>query len=428
MISLDTEITETDGNSPARGWVLFDGSCRLCRGAAQRFAPLLRRHGFEPAALQSSWVRERLRLPADADVAEMIVLAADGTTLGGADGVVEIARRIWWAWPLFAAAQIPGAGPVLRAAYRRLAANRHCFEGACRTTSSNRWSDGLPLMLLPALVLVTHGILAGWVFMWLLAFAIYFGCKWLTWRRAVRRIPQTRRWISIGYLLAWVGMDANEFMHSRGKSGGPKASEWIWPAANILLGVTLVWFVARKFSEKHPLGAGWIGMIGIILCLHFGLFHLLGLSWQRIGVDARRIMRQPLRAVSVAEFWGRRWNAAFNFLAHDLVFRPLLRRLGAAGATFVAFLVSGFIHELVISLPARGGYGLPTMYFAVQGLGVIFERTPIARRLGLGRGWRGWLFTIACTAGPVFWLFHPVFVHNVILPMLQAIGATQGVT
>ena len=110
------------------------------------------------------------------------------------------------------------------------------------------------------------------------------------------------------------------------------------------------------------------------------------------------------------------------------MFRPLLRRLGAAGATFVAFLVSGFIHELVISLPARGGYGLPTMYFAVQGLGVIFERTPIARRLGLGRGWRGWLFTIACTAGPVFWLFHPVFVHNVILPMLQAIGATQGVT
>jgi hypothetical protein len=28
------------------------------------------------------------------------------------------------------------------------------------------------------------------------------------------------------------------------------------------------------------------------------------------------------------------------------------------------------------------------------------------------------------TAGPVFWLFPPPFVHHVILPMLAAIGAT----
>jgi predicted DCC family thiol-disulfide oxidoreductase YuxK len=426
MISLDTEITEINGEGPARGWVLFDGSCRLCREAAQRFARLLRRHGFEPATLKAPWVQARLGLAAGADPAEMIVLTADGASFGGADGILEIARRIWWAWPLFAAAQIPGVMPLLRTAYRRLVANRHCFDGTCRTVSPTRWSDGLPLILLPLLVLFARGILPAWVFMWLLAVAIYFGCKWMTWRRAIRRNPQTGRLISIGYLLAWVGMDAGQFMRGREESRRPKASEWIWPAARILLGAVMVWFVVRGFSETRPLAAGWIGMIGIILCLHFGLFDLLALSWQGVGVDARPIMRQPLRSVSLAEFWGRRWNAAFNFLVHDLVFRPLLRRLGVAGSTFLAFLVSGVIHEIVISLPARGGYGLPTMYFAIQGLGVIFERTAIAKRLGLGRGWRGWLFAMACAAGPIFWLFHPVFVHNVILPMLQAIGATQG--
>jgi hypothetical protein len=87
------------------------------------------------------------------------------------------------------------------------------------------------------------------------------------------------------------------------------------------------------------------------------------------------------------------------------------------------FFASGLVHELVISVPAGGGYGLPTGYFVLQGLGVAGERSGVGRFLGLGQGWRGWVFMIAVTAGPAFWLFPPPFVHNVILPMLGVIGA-----
>jgi hypothetical protein len=111
-------------------------------------------------------------------------------------------------------------------------------------------------------------------------------------------------------------------------------------------------------------------------------------------------------------------------LVHDLAFKPLARRRGAAGAMLMVFVISGLIHDLVISLPARGGYGLPTAYFLIQAGGVMFERTTLAKRLGLGRGFRGWLFTVLIVAGPAFWLFHPAFVRNVALPMLHAIGAT----
>jgi hypothetical protein len=87
------------------------------------------------------------------------------------------------------------------------------------------------------------------------------------------------------------------------------------------------------------------------------------------------------------------------------------------------FLVSGLVHELVISVPARGGYGLPTVYFVAQGAGLLIERTDFARRHGVGQGWRGWLFTLIVTAAPAFWLFHPRFILNVVIPFLKTLGA-----
>ena len=219
-------------------------------------------------------------------------------------------------------------------------------------------------------------------------------------------------------------MDARNFLQGKHDVAPPKPHDWLLAAGKVFLGAVLIWFVVRHFFNTQPLAAGWIGMAGIILCLHFGLFQLVALAWQRAGVNAQPIMREPLRATSLVDFWGRRWNAAFHFLANDFAFRPLVQKFGATTSTLLVFLISGLIHDLIISLPAHGGYGLPTGYFLIQGLGVVFERTAFAKHIGLGHGWRGWLFTAICTVGPAFWLFHPIFVRNVILPMIQAIGAT----
>jgi len=165
-------------------------------------------------------------------------------------------------------------------------------------------------------------------------------------------------------------------------------------------------------------------MLGIILLLHFGFFHLLALAWRSAGVPVTPLMRAPLLSRTVGEFWAERWNTAFNRLATRLLFRPFRHAFGLPTATMLVFLVSGLVHDLVISIPARGGYGLPTLYFLLQGTAILFERTNLARRCGLNRGLRSRLFTITIIAAPAFWLFHPVFVHNVILPFLKAIGAT----
>src|SRR5258707_7028283 len=47
--------------------------------------------------------------------------------------------------------------------------------------------DWLPLSLLPLVVIAIRTVLPAWVFMWAMAFAIFIGCKWLTWRRACRK-------------------------------------------------------------------------------------------------------------------------------------------------------------------------------------------------------------------------------------------------
>src|SRR5206468_11479577 len=188
-------------------------------------------------------------------------------------------------------------------------------------------------------------------------------------------------------------------------------------SAKVLLGAVLLFGLGRL--APRPRVTGWIGMIGMILALHFGMFALLAIAWRAYGVDVRPSMDAPLNSTSLGEFWGRRWNGAFNQLAFENIFRPVARSTGPILGTIVAFLASGLIHELVISLPARTGYGLPTAYFLLQGCGVIIQhRVPRIRH-----GMAGQFFTAFIVAVPAFWLFHPPFVRNVILPFMKAIGA-----
>ena len=180
----------------------------------------------------------------------------------------------------------------------------------------------------------------------------------------------------------------------------------------------VLYLAAATYVDSEPHLAAWTALVGIVFTLHFGLFHLLALAWQAVGVRAVPIMDAPILSASLAGFWGKRWNRAFRDLAHAYVFRPLVRRYGPTPATWATFLVSGLVHDLVISVPAGGGFGLPTAYFAIQGLGHALERSPLGRRLGLGTGVRGWLFCLAVTAGPVGLLLHRPFLEHVVVPML----------
>lgn len=261
-----------------------------------------------------------------------------------------------------------------------------------------------------------------WAFMWSLAIAIYASLKWASWWRSPIR-EQAAIGRSIGYVIAWPGMDAESFLDTNRQVETPALQEWVWAVCKTALGGVLLWMVARQVPLDWPLLQAWVGLIGMVLLAHFGSFHVISLVWRRMGVDAQPIMAAPLTSTSLSEFWGRRWNLGFRQLGHELIFQPLHRRMGAGGAGFLVFVASGLIHDFVISLPAGGGYGLPTGYFLLQGAGVALERSGWGRRAGLRGGMRGWCFMALFTATPAFWLFHPPFLRNVVLPFMHVVRA-----
>ncbi len=284
------------------------------------------------------------------------------------------------------------------------------------------WAAYFPLIVLTAGVVIVRDRMPAWAFMWALAVVIYASLKWASWWRSPGRCGSSVV-RSVGYLLAWPGMDTDSFLATDRKVPAPRAREWVWAIGKTELGAVLLWVIARRVPGERPLWQAWVGLVGMVLLAHFGSFHLVALLWRRAGVDAVPIMDKPVLSASLSEFWGRRWNLGFRQLGHELIFRPLHRTIGVAGAGFLVFVLSGLIHDLVISLPARGGYGLPTVYFVLQGAGVALERSPLGRRLGLRSGVKGWVFMALLTAGPAFWLFHPPFLRNVVLPFMRVIHA-----
>ena len=168
------------------------------------------------------------------------------------------------------------------------------------------WWSWMPLVLFPTAVLVlTPAEWPRWSFMWLLAFGVFAGCKWLSWAATLRR-RAAPTWCHAGYLLAWPGLDAKTFLRPSRlrRQERPVPGEWIRAAAMALIGCAVFWGVSRAVPANQEVLRGWVGMIGIILMLHFGSFHLLNCLWRWIGIEAHPLMNSPLASVSVSEFLG----------------------------------------------------------------------------------------------------------------------------
>jgi alginate O-acetyltransferase complex protein AlgI len=260
-----------------------------------------------------------------------------------------------------------------------------------------------------------------WATMWCTAAVIYGTLKYLVWQQ---RLPRpTPWWRHIAFLLLWPGMDVDAFFDDQRVAARPSATEWLFAFVKFGLGAIIFFGLAYPLARAgRPIAAGWCGMVGIAFLLHFGVFHLLSCVWRQQGIWAPPIMSWPILSESVTAFWGRRWNLAFRDAAFRLLLLPLSVRWGTTTAMMLVYLISGLLHELVVSWPAGEGWGWPTAYFVLQSLGMWLEHNPLGRRLGLGHGWPRRLWAVVVVALPVTWLFPLPFVRTIIAPFVLDVG------
>lgn len=380
-----------------RSEIYFDGTCALCTRGIARIRPWLDRRDIKPVPFEDGARKE-----------EMILKWHDGRAFGGADAIIFLGQLFWYSWPLAMLAKAPGIHAIAHRIYRWIARNRSCINGACSLDwdrpEAKAW-PGWILLSIATLEAVVVGFilpLPDWLWMWLIAGSLWIGFKGMAFLES-GGWPRT----SLLYFL-WVGTDATPFLRSRRSEVSPGKLP-LSPFLFVALGLLLIALVLPRLSE--PIATGWVGVLAMLYLLHFGSFAILAFLWNKLGFAVTPIMNSPWAAKSLGEFWGPRWNRAFSDWARVHIFRPLVRKLGTSWGTLSGFFASGIAHELVISLPARGGLGLPTLYFLLQAAVLLLQREfPLLRNQ--------WL-TLTAVLLPAPLLFHPLFIERVFAPMIS---------
>jgi alginate O-acetyltransferase complex protein AlgI len=240
-------------------------------------------------------------------------------------------------------------------------------------------------------------------------------------------MPPLSAWKWLGFAALWPGMRPAPFA-TAGYSRQSGAMTLIGKGCvNGCLGMALavlawlIWHHGRPTlsDEVACVLATVLLMPGLSLILHFGIFTVATGLWRLAGVDVRPLFRAPLAARSLENFWSRRWNVAFTEMTTIGIYRPLSSRLGRTSATGAAFVASGLLHELAISVPVLAGFGLPLAYFVLHGALVLTERS-LERKGRAVSGWGGWahVWVLGCLILPAPILFHRPFLRGVIWPLI----------
>ena len=121
---------------PARDTVLFDGTCRFCRGqiAILRRLDLTGRLAF--TSLHDSRVaRDFPEISREQLLTQMYVVDRSGRAHGGVEAVRYLSRRLPLLWPLAIPLHVPGSSPLWRWLYAFVASRRYGIAGRCEDDS-----------------------------------------------------------------------------------------------------------------------------------------------------------------------------------------------------------------------------------------------------------------------------------------------------
>ena len=201
------------------------------------------------------------------------------------------------------------------------------------------------------------------------------------------------------FAFCWFGMDPGSFRTRR--NGLAWKRDVAIGLLHMALGTLGAWGVWS---------AGWrqilVRFVPMSLGFHFGALRVLKGGLRAAGFPVRTLFPNVLEAKGIGDFWSKRWTTGYSQMMQRIVGKPIARHWGNGAGLMAVVLVSGLLHELAITLPARAGYGLPTLYFTLHGVCTLLEN-----KLGRPIGKIPALILIAL---PLDLLFPATFRHEVI--------------
>lgn len=285
----------------------------------------------------------------------------------------------------------------------------------------------LPRLLLAWLVLV-GGLVTCWAMKLVLAertWLITLAVGWTVTGKTASLLclaPADRRrlsWLRVVAFLIFPGLQPRLFLPECKPTKDDVRPTFLGLLINAVTGVIFAFAIPALLPESTPLLVRvWSGLIGWAFLSLFVRFDVAVMIFRGLGFGVERFWHCPIASTSVAEFWGVRWNRLVSGFLREVVFLPLARRAGATAAMAVVFFYSGLYHE-TFSFIAGGGYGLPMLYFLLQGAGVWIEGRRGFRRLLLRRPWLGRAWTFAVVVGPVALIINPWVVEGMVIPLLR---------
>lgn len=134
------------------------------------------------------------------------------------------------------------------------------------------------------------------------------------------------------------------------------------------------------------------------------------------GVTPVDMHDRPYLAYSLTDFWSKRWNRWVRDWLNTLT--VFLKMIHVKWGAILAFLISGFFHEVMFTLPyylftGESYFGYMMLFFFFQAVGVLFEKTILKRSHPTLRRVFMWLMILGLS---------PLFIQR---PLLVMIGLTS---
>ena len=224
------------------------------------------------------------------------------------------------------------------------------------------------------------------------------------------------------FVFTWAGMRPTIF-ETMGDKPLEKAKTMIYFGfIRIIIGGFLIFLAHKIFLQLNSsvsiLIVSVFLLVGFSLIIHFGILAMSAGIWRLSGVKTYYLFNSPLKSNSLGEFWSKRWNIAFSEMTSISVYRPLKKILGTKSAFLIAFLFSGLLHEMAISLPVHKGFGLPLLYFVIQGTVMMLEEFLVKKNITFfKKGFVANLWVYFWVIIPTPILFHYYFVKEIVWPL-----------